>query len=132
MARLLVEVADPLALLPENAGAPRMLIDSYVQVEIEGRELPSAAAIERDVLRDGDTLWVMDDENRLDVRKIEIAFRGRERVLVTGGIEAGERLVVSPLPGPVPGMALRLEESPGAASSGGRSASVAPEKDVLR
>jgi RND family efflux transporter MFP subunit len=132
MARLLVEVADPLALLQENAGAPRMLIDSYVQVEIEGRELPSAAAIERDVLRDGDTLWVMDDENRLDVRKIEIAFRGRERVLVTGGIEAGERLVVSPLPGPVPGMALRLEESPGDASSGGRSASVAPEKDVQR
>jgi hypothetical protein len=74
----------------------------------------------------------MDDENRLDVRKIEIAFRGRERVLVTGGIEAGERLVVSPLPGPVPGMALRLEENPGDASSVGRSASVPPEKDVQR
>jgi RND family efflux transporter MFP subunit len=132
MARLLVKVVDPLALLPENAGAPRMLIGSYVRVEIEGRELPSAAAIDRNLIQDGDTLWIMDDENRLDVRQVEIAFRGREQVLVTGGIEPGERLVVSPLPGPAPGMALRLEDKSGEASSGEHSAPEPLEKDVQR
>ena len=132
MARLLVKVADPLALLPRNAGAPRMLIDAYVRVEIEGRELPSAVAIDRNVVRDGDTLWIMDDENRLDVRRIEIAFRGREQVLVTGGVEEGERMVISSLPGPAPGMALRLEDKQGDASSGARGVPETPEKDVQR
>jgi multidrug efflux pump subunit AcrA (membrane-fusion protein) len=109
-----------------------MLIGSYVRVEIEGRELPSAAAIDRNLIQDGDTLWIMDDENRLDVRQVEIAFRGREQVLVTGGIEPGERLVVSPLPGPAPGMALRLEDKSGEASSGEHSAPEPLEKDVQR
>jgi RND family efflux transporter MFP subunit len=127
MARLLVKVADPHALKPENAGAPRMLIDAYVRVEIEGRELPAAAAIEREAIRDGDTLWIMDDDGRLDVRRIEIAFRGREKVLVTGGIEDGERLVVSPLPAPAPGMALRLAED-----SSGNGAPDTQAKDVQR
>jgi RND family efflux transporter MFP subunit len=127
MARLLVEVPDPLALLPENASAPKMLVDAYVRVEIEGREISSAAALDREVIRDGDTLWIMDGDNRLDVRTIEIAFRGPEQVLVTGGVEDGERLVVSPLPAPAPGMALRLAEGP---SEG--DAPEPPVKDVQR
>lgn len=132
MARLLVKVTDPLALLPENAGAPRMLIDAYVRVEIEGRELPSAAAIDRDLIHDGDTLWIMDEQNRLDVRTVEIAFRAREHVLVTAGVDEGERLVTSPLPGPAPGMALRVEEKSEVALSGGGSSEEASDKDVQR
>jgi len=133
MARLLVKVPDPLGLRPENASAPKMLIDSYVRAEIEGTEIPSAAAIDREVIRDGDTLWILDEENRLDVRPVEIAFRGPEQVLVTGGVEQGERLVVSPLPAPVPGMALRLEEKPsGKALSIREGAPQSPEKDAPR
>lgn len=113
MARLLVEVPDPLALQPKNAGRPKMLIDSYVRVEIEGRDLPSAAVIDRELIRDGDTLWIMDKEGRLDIRAIDIAFRGRDYVLVTAGVADGERLVVSALSTPVPGMPLRLQEEAG-------------------
>lgn len=108
MARLLVRVEDPLSLRKENAGAPRLLIGSYVRGIIEGKTVPAAAAIEREFLRDGDRVWVLDAENRLDIRPVEIAYRGPDRVLVTGGLAAGERLIVSDLPAPVAAMPLRL------------------------
>ncbi len=53
--------------------------------------MPHAAAIERELVRDGDRLWIMDDQGALDIRPVEIAFRGQDHVLVTGGIRDGER-----------------------------------------
>lgn len=110
MARLLVQVEDPLSLLPDNAGEPRMLIGSYVRVEIEGQAVTSAAAIEREFIRDGNSVWVMEPKGKLAIRPVEIVFRGSEHLLVTGGIEAGEELVVTDLAAPVAGMALRTAD----------------------
>lgn len=112
MARLLIEVPDPQALEKDNSGKPGLLLHSYVRVEIEGRELMSTAAISRDLLRDDDTVWIMDRDNRLDIRKVEIAFRGEEEIYLTAGLENGERLITSLLPTPVQGMPLRLPGDP--------------------
>ena len=108
MVELLVEVADPLALAKQSQGQPKLLLGSYVRVEIAGTTLPLAAMIERDLVRDGDRVWVMDEQGNLDIRPVEIAFRARDHVLVTGGISADEKLVTSNLPSPVQGMALRI------------------------
>jgi len=112
MARLLVEVPDPQSLKKRNSGKPGLLLNSYVRVEIEGQELMSSAAISRDLLRDDDTVWIMDQDNRLDIRKVDIAFRGEEEVYLTAGLESGERLITSLLPTPVQGMPLRLPGDP--------------------
>jgi len=108
MVELLVEVADPLALTNHSEGQPKLLLGSYVQVKIEGAALPRAAMIERDLIRDGDRVWIMDDQGNLDIRPVEIAFRARDHVLITGGINAEEKLVTSNLPSPVQGMTLRI------------------------
>ena len=111
MARLLVSVPDPLARRKGNEGAPRLLLGSYVRVEIVGAEIPSAAVIERRFLRNGDQVWIMDPAGRLEVRDVVVAFRGDVLVYVTGGIRAGEKLVVSDLSSPVPGMPLRSQDA---------------------
>jgi len=108
MARLLVSVRDPLAQEPGNLDQPRLLIGSYVRLEIEGVELASVAALNRGLLRDGNQVWIMDDDDRLDIRRVEIAFRGRDHVLISDGIADRERLIVSRLATPVPGMPLRI------------------------
>jgi len=109
MARLIVSVPDPLSLEKENAGAPRLLINSYVNVEIEGLELENVISVPRKLLRDGDTVWILNDENRLDIRPVTVVFRGRSGMLVSGGIAEGERIVVTDLSAPVAGMPLRTE-----------------------
>ena len=111
MATLLAEIADPLSLQPTSSEQPKLLLGSYVRVEIEGKLLPKAAAIERDLIHNGKQLWIMDEEGRLDIRTVEIAFRGREQVLITGGVNHGERLITTNLPSPVQGMTLRLKEA---------------------
>ncbi len=113
MARLLVRVEDPLSLRPENARQPRMLIGSYVRVEIQGEQVPLAAAIEREFIHNGSSVWVMNATGVLDIRPVEIVFRGKESLLITGGIEPGERLVTTDLAVPVEGMALRTADAAG-------------------
>ncbi len=110
MARLLVQVKDPLALSAGSLGKPRLLIDSYVQVQIEGLALPSAVALDRSLLRDGDNLWLLDDQGRLEIRPVSVAFKGRDQALITAGVAPGEQLVTSDLAAPVAGMALRVSE----------------------
>ena len=112
MARLLVEVSDPLAMLPENAGLPTLLVGAYVRAEIEGAALDGVVALDRALLRDGDRVWVMNDQGELEIRAVEIAFRGSERVLVSAGLAAGERIVRSDLSAPVEGMPLRTGDEP--------------------
>ena len=111
MARLLVAVNDPLALKPENAGQPKMLIGSYPRVVIQGRTLSQAASLDQSTIRDGRYVWVMNRDQRLDIRPVEIAFRGPEQVLVTSGLEDGDMIVTSNIPVPVEDMPLRAAVS---------------------
>ncbi len=119
MARLLAEIPDPLALNQASSGQAKLLLGAYVRVEIEGKQLPHVAAIERDLIRDGDHVWIMDEQDLLDIRPVEIAFRGQSHVLVTAGIRAGERLITTNLPSPVQAMTLRIKgtETTGPADS---------------
>ena len=109
MARVLVTVTDPLSLRRENAGQPTLLIGSYVRVEIEGRVLDSAVSLSRDLLHDGNRVWVIAGDNKLDIRPVTIGFRGRDHVLVTRGLKLGERVVTTDLAAPVQGMPLRVD-----------------------
>jgi len=110
MARLLITVPDPLRLKSAPDKRVPLLISSYVDVAIEGRSVRNVVLVGRDELHDGNNVWIMNSDDLLDIRPIEIAFRGREQVLVSGGLTAGERLVVSDLPAPVARMPLRLSQ----------------------
>lgn len=111
MAQLLIALDDPLALLPKNAGKPSLILGAYVRVEIEGAELNSVIALDRQLLRDGNQVWVMNNQNQLEIREITIAFRGRDQVYVRDGLKAGDHLVTANLAAPVQGMPLRTQDS---------------------
>lgn len=113
MARLLVEVDDPLG-LKEKGRAP-LFAGSYVRVEIEGRPIERAAKIPRAALREGGRVWIMDADDKLEMRKVEVAWQTRDSVLVHAfddkngaGIRDGERIVMGLISAPVPGMVLRV------------------------
>jgi RND family efflux transporter MFP subunit len=109
LAKLWVAVDDPMALRSEQP-LPKLLLGSWVRVELGGREL-DALPLRRDLLRDGDRVWLMDADGRLEIRSLKIAARLRDRVLVSDGLKGGERVVASELAWPVAGMALRAVET---------------------
>jgi len=110
LARLLVSVRDPLALQPQDAGKPILILGDYVRGEIDGVGLPTAVALNRDLFRDGNRVWVMNEENQLEIRPVTVAFRGPDTLLVTEGLEPGDRVITTDLPAAVEGMALRTAE----------------------
>lgn len=108
MAKVLVTVPDPLGLESDSPEAPPLIIGAFVEARIEGRELTDVVRLDRDYVRQGDTVWVMED-GLLAVREVEILLRDAEYAYLTSGLNAGDRVVTTNLATVVEGSALRLE-----------------------
>lgn len=110
LARVLVEIDDPLGLKSGRVNNLPMLLGAYVQVEINGRELEKVIEIPRIALREGDKVWTIDSDNKLGIRNVNIAWSRKDTVLVKEGLSDGDRIIVSPLGIPIEGMELRTEK----------------------
>ena len=110
MLGLLVEVPEPLPIDRDPREHPPLILNSFVRVAILGRTLKDAVALPRRCVRDGDVAWIMTANNQLEIRPVEIAYRGKDEFILRNGVAAGERIVVSDLTAPVAGMALRAVE----------------------
>jgi RND family efflux transporter MFP subunit len=109
MARLLIEVKDPLDLQAKGEKRPMLLIGEYVRVLIEGEQLHDVYNIPRSALHNDSEVWIADEENRLAIRPVKTIWRDEESVILQDGFKPGERLIVSGLAAPVAGMPLRIE-----------------------
>ena len=106
MARILVEIRDPLGLQPEHEGRPPLLLGAIVEVLFTGRELQDVIVLPRELLHEDDTVWLYDPDGALRIQPVDVVWRELHHVLVRGGLSAGDTVVVSDLPSPVNGMAL--------------------------
>lgn len=106
MARILATIKNPLALSSAHTVYRPLLLGDYVQAEIEGQEFENILNIHRSALRDGAYVWLLTDNNTLDIRKVDIAWKDRDTVLITNDLVEGQRIITSDLPAPVQGMAL--------------------------
>jgi hypothetical protein len=53
----------------------------------------------------------MSDEDALEIREVEVAFRDRTHAYIRSGVDEGERVVTSQLATVSEGAALRVEET---------------------
>lgn len=110
LARVLVAVPDPLH-LQRNDSLPPLLIGSFVRAEIVGRPMSDVIVLPRSCIRDGDSVWVMNEKDQLEIRPITVVYSNKETVFVARGLEEGERIVTTMISAPVDGMPLRVEQS---------------------
>jgi hypothetical protein len=108
MARVLVEIKDPLGLNISEKKHPPLLIGEYVRMEIEGRQLEKVYRIPRTALRDNTRIWLVSNDGKLEIRSVETVWRDAQTVLLTDGLQPGEQLIVSDLSKPVRGMPLQV------------------------
>lgn len=120
MAKVLVEVADPLGLANPEEGGP-LLTGSYLSVVIKGKPLENVLPVPRSAVREGDSIWVA-DQGALSIREIRSAWSDRDFVYVSKGLTKDDALIVSELTAPVDGMRLRMPGMGSGASEGPRSA----------
>ncbi len=114
----IVEVESP---YNENRSALDMplAVGLFADVSIDGRAMDTATVIPPDGLRAGDVVYLLNDNNRLEMRQIDVAHRSSERVVVSQGLSAGERVVTSAIRNPISGMALAAiaSDEPGVAAN---------------
>jgi RND family efflux transporter MFP subunit len=111
MARLLIEVADPLDLQAKGEKQPMLLIGEFVRVSIEGEELHNVYRVPRSALRNDREVWIVDGESKLAIRPVKTIWRDQDTVVFQDGFKSGEALVISDIPAPVAGMDLRVEQN---------------------
>ena len=107
MARVMVAIEDPLNLHTHNPEGPKVLLGSYLRAEIQGQEIPHVANVGRNFVRDGDAVWLLRENNTLEIRPVTIPYRGPDHVLVSQGLQEGDRVIVTDIPSPTEGMPLR-------------------------
>ncbi len=79
----------------------------FVNAEIEGLLVEDIVVMPRNALRNGNRVLVVDESDRLRYRDITPLRLYQNNVLIQGGLEAGERVCVSPLQTAIEGMIVK-------------------------
>ncbi|MDP0500289.1 MAG: efflux RND transporter periplasmic adaptor subunit [Verrucomicrobiota bacterium JB022] len=76
---------------------PPLKIGSFVQAHIAGRYLQGIYVVPRKALIDQDTLYVIEPENALTARDVSVYWSDSERAIISGGLQPGERVCLTPI-----------------------------------
>ncbi len=117
--KVLLAIDDPLSLQIKNEpllakSAPAIFVHDFLSVSLLGKALEDVWVINDNWLQTDKSIWVVDENNTLQKRAVEIVFKGREKIYVQADFLAGDRA---------------LNEKPGIASIG---LSVAVKGDINR
>jgi RND family efflux transporter MFP subunit len=104
MVHVIARVEDPYAVGPGNENKAPLTVGLFVQAEIEGPIAENVIVVPRYAMRDEDHILVIDREDRLRIREVEVLRIDGDDVLIQGALQAGERLCISPLQVVVDGM----------------------------
>ena len=110
MVHAVAEVSDPYAPGP-NRSRPPLWVGMYVEAEIAGRTALDVAVVPRAALRGRDRVLVVDAEDRLSFREIDILRATTDAIYVRRGLAEGDLVVVSPLDTSTEGMQVQLVDS---------------------
>ncbi|NOX95803.1 MAG: efflux RND transporter periplasmic adaptor subunit [Alphaproteobacteria bacterium] len=87
---------------PYGAGADDdmpLIMGLFVDATIRGKPFHNAIVLPRSALYGRDTVYVIADDATLDRRTVHIVSTDRDTITISGGVNAGERVAVSPLRG---------------------------------
>ena len=71
-----------------------------------------AYRIPRAALHDDRFVWLVTSKKALEVREVNVVWRDALDVIISGGLEDGDQLVLTNLSTPISGMALRIAGEP--------------------
>ena len=88
---------------PED-GSATLPVGLFVQADIRGRQVDEVIRLPRSAMRDNQQLLVVDADNRLRFRSVNILRLEQDDVLINEGLQDGELVCVSPMQTVVDGM----------------------------
>lgn len=98
------EVIDPYG-LGATEGMP-LAVGMFVIADIQGVSEQNAYVMPRMALRNQDTVYVINSDNQLEIRTVNVISTSEDQVMVSSGVSPGEHVVTSTLPNAADGMAV--------------------------
>ncbi len=93
---------------PYSSKHAPLLAGLFVQAEIEGRRQAGLFALPKNAVNAAQQALLVDAEGRLHIQRLDILRQESDRVLVKGGLNAGDRVVIDGIQMPVEGMKVRI------------------------
>lgn len=90
------EVFDPYGKGASDNGVP-LPPGLFLDANINGKNFDNVIVIPRDGLRPQNEVYVVDDKGKAEIRKVSLLDANPDRAVLTGGIEAGELIILSPM-----------------------------------
>ena len=87
-----------------SQGQPPLKIGMFAKTEIKGKHIAHAYVLPRIVMLEDDLLLVLDEDNRLSRRVVNVVQTEGENVIIKSGLVDGERVIMTPLEYIVDGM----------------------------
>ncbi|WP_156412758.1 efflux RND transporter periplasmic adaptor subunit [Pseudohongiella spirulinae] len=100
-----------IARVSQDAEGIPLPIGLYVNATISGREVENIVSLPREVVRGNNRVLVVDTENRLWFRDVDVLRLESDRVLVRGGLADGERICLSPIQTIIDGMRVNVVDN---------------------
>ncbi len=127
MVNVVARVDDPYGLVDAHSDSAPLRSDSaplrsdssplpiglFVEASIEGRPFDGIFELPRSALRRRNTVWVVDDDGRLEHRAVQVLRSVGDRTFIRSGLQPGERVITSALDAALDGMQVQSIEIPG-------------------
>ena len=104
MVHVVARVEDPYEV---TSGSAPLAVGLFVEAEIEGPLAEDVIRVPRGAMREGDTLLIVDAEDRLQSKKVQLMRLERDDALVRSELPSGTRVCVSQIETFVPGMRVK-------------------------
>lgn len=91
-----------------QADRPPLKIGQFLEAQIFGKQLEQVFIIPRGAVRGERTVNLIDAENRLQRRELDIVWRDEQSLIASGPLHAGERLALTTLPFAANGIKVRI------------------------
>lgn len=108
---IVARVKDPYGI---ESGSRQLMFGSFVKAEIVGKKMTGVFSVPSRLAPEDGRVWLVNNDNKLELRKTQIISREKNRVIIGAGLSEGDRLSLTRFDGSMQGKPVNVKASPGA------------------
>ena len=101
---VVARIVDPYAL---HSAGPSLPIGTFVAASIAGSNAVDVIPVPRGALRGADQVLVVNDDNEIEIRTVDVLRSDSSYAYLSAGVSAGERITTTAIEAPTNGMSVR-------------------------
>lgn len=113
----IASIDDPYQLASPQEHKQPLRIGTFVTATIDGKQAKQIIQLPRSVVRPGNVVWILDQENKLRRKLVTILQAEGSQVFLQAGLNAGDRVVATALDNPLPGTSTRVVKTKSSTST---------------